>query len=67
MKLHPDFFGRTIHGPSGSGKGILLQSMRLDIYRDVFARIYVVSFKSISIDSNWIRLKKYIQDNLKVE
>ena len=34
-------FSQTITGPSGSGKGILLQSMILDIYRDVFERIYI--------------------------
>ena len=36
-------FSQIITGPSGSGKGILLQSMILDIYKDVFARIYVWS------------------------
>ena len=34
-------FSQIITGPSGSGKGILLQSMILDIYRDVFERIYI--------------------------
>ena len=28
-------------GPSGSGKGILLSNMILDIYRDCFSRIYI--------------------------
>ena len=41
-------FSQIIPGPSGSGKGVLLQSMILDIYRDVFERmniyIYLVSF-----------------------
>ena len=32
-------FSMITNGPSGSGKGILLQSLILDIYRDVFARI----------------------------
>ena len=58
-------FSQIITGPSGSGKGILLQSMILDIYRDVFERIYIWS-PSISVDSNWLPVKKYIQDNLKV-
>ena len=40
--------------------------MILDIYRDVFERIYVWS-PSISVDSNWLPVKKYIQDNLKVD
>ena len=42
---------QIITGPSGSGKGILLQSMILDIYRDVFDRIYIWS-PSNSVDSN---------------
>ena len=59
-------FSQIITGPSGSGKGILLQSMILDIYRNVFERIYVWS-PSISVDSNWTPVKKYIQDELKVD
>ena len=59
-------FNQIITGPSGSGKGILLQSMILDIYRDVFERIYIWS-PSISVDSNWVPVKKYIQNNLKVD
>ena len=59
-------FSQIITGPSGSGKGILLQSMILDIYRDVFERIHIWS-PSISVDSDWLPVKKYIQDNLKVD
>ena len=59
-------FSQIITGPSGSGKGILLQSMLLDIYRDVFERIYIWS-PSISVNSNWLPVKKYIQDNLKLD
>ena len=40
--------------------------MILDIYRDVFERIYIWS-PSISVDRNWLPVKKYIQDNLKVD
>ena len=40
--------------------------MTLDIYRNVFARIYVWS-PSISVDSNWTPVKRYIQDGLKVD
>ena len=58
-------FSKIITGPSGSGKGILLQSMILDIYRDVFARIYIWS-PSISVDANRTPVKNYIQNNLKV-
>ena len=49
-------FSHIITGPSGSGKGILLQSMILDIYRDVFERMYVWS-PSLSVDSNWSPVK----------
>ena len=59
-------FSQKITGPSGSGKGILLQSMILDIYKDVFARIYVWS-PSISVDANWLPVKRYIQNELKVD
>ena len=59
-------FSQIITGPSGSGKGILLQSMILDIYRGVFERIYIWS-PSISVDSNWTPVKRYIQDDLKVD
>ena len=40
--------------------------MILDIYRGVFERIYIWS-PSISVDSNWTPVKKYIQDELKVD
>ena len=59
-------FSQIITGPSGSGKGILLQPMILDIYRDVFVRIYVWS-PSISVDANWTPVKTYIQNDLKVD
>ena len=49
-------FSQIITGPSGSGKGILLQSMILDIHRGVFERIYIWS-PSISVDSNWTPVK----------
>ena len=59
-------FSMIITGPSGSGKGILLQSLILDIYRDVFARVYVWS-PSVSIDPNWSPVQRYIQTELKVD
>ena len=40
--------------------------MILDIYKDVFARIYVWS-PSISVDANWLPVKSYIQNELKVD
>ena len=58
-------FPMIITGPSGCGKGVLLQSLILDIYRDVFARVYVWS-PSVSIDPNWTPVKRYIETELKV-
>jgi len=49
-----------ILGPSGSGKGILLQSMIVDIYSKCFARIYIFS-PSIDVDSAWKPVKRYIE------
>ena len=40
---------QIIVGPSGSGKGILLQSMILDIYRDVRARISYIMLYNITM------------------
>ena len=40
--------------------------MILDISRGVFERIYIWS-PSISVDSNWTPVKRYIQDELKVD
>ena len=54
-----------ISAPSGSGKTILLQSLILDIYRNCFARIYIWS-PSINVDSIWTPVKKYINDEMKV-
>ena len=52
-------------GPSGSGKTVLLVNMILDIYRDVFERIYIFS-PSISVDHSWDPVKKYISKELKI-
>ena len=40
--------------------------MILDIYRTVFERVYIWS-PSISVDSYWTPVKRYIQDELKVD
>ena len=53
-------------GPSGSGKGILLSNMILDIYKDCFSRIFIFS-PSIHVDHTWIPVKEYIRKELKVE
>ena len=45
-----------ILGPSGSGKGILLQNMILDIYRGCFERVYIFS-PSVDIDQTWKPVK----------
>ena len=52
--------------PSGSGKSVLIQSMILDIYRGVFDRIFIFS-SSIHVDGIWIPVKKYIEQELKVD
>ena len=50
-------------GPSGSGKGVLLQNMILDIYKKCFARIYICS-PSINVDHTWLPVKKHISDTI---
>ena len=50
-------------GPSGSGKGVLLQNMILDIYRGCFERIYIFS-PSINVDHTWQPVKKYISETI---
>ena len=54
-----------ILGPSGSGKGILLQNLILDVYKNCFERIYIWS-PSIDIDQTWRPVKHYIEKELKV-
>ena len=54
-----------ILGPSGSGKGILLQNLILDVYKNCFERIYRWS-PSIDIDQTWRPVKQYIEKELKV-
>ena len=52
-----------ILGPSSAGKGVLLQNMILDIYRDCFERIYIFS-ASINVDHTWLPVKKYISEKI---
>ena len=52
-----------ILGPSGVGKGVLLQNMILDIYRGCFERIYIFS-PSINVDHTWLPVKKYISETI---
>ncbi len=49
-------------GPSGSGKGILLQNMILDVYRGCFERVFIWS-PSINLDDNWKPVKEYLNDD----
>ena len=58
-------FRALIFGPSGSGKSVLLVSLILDIYRDVFSRVFVFS-PSVNHDSIWLPVNKYVKDELKV-
>ena len=44
---------------------LLLQNMILDIYKNCFSRIYIFS-PSIDVDSTWLPVKKYIEEEMKV-
>ena len=50
-------FRSLVLGRSGAGKGVLLQRLILDIYKDVFARIYLMS-ASIHVDHTWEPVKQ---------
>ena len=50
-------------GPSGAGKGILLQNMILDIYRGCFERVYVFSPSSF-VDKTWEPVKEYLNKTI---
>ncbi|MFM7978596.1 MAG: hypothetical protein ACKPKO_04705 [Candidatus Fonsibacter sp.] len=50
-------------GPSGSGKSVLLASLVLDVYRDAFSRIYVIS-PPINIDATWFPVTEFIKENI---
>jgi hypothetical protein len=52
-------------GPSGAGKGILLQNLILNIYRGCFERIYIWS-PSVELDQTWAPVKHYIENVMKV-
>ena len=52
-----------ILGPSNSGKGVLLQNMILDIYRDCFERVYIFS-PSLSVDTTWLPVKSYLDNKI---
>ncbi len=45
--------------PSSSGKTVLIQNMILDIYKDLFERVYMFS-PSVHIDHTWYHVKAYL-------
>ena len=53
-------------GPSGSGKTLALVDMLVRLYKGCWARIYVFS-PSVDVDSAWLPVKKYVEDDLKVD
>ena len=55
---------QIVLGPSGSGKGIFIQNEILDIYKNLFARIYIFS-PSIEVDyQTWKPVKDYIEKDM---
>ena len=48
-------------GPSGSGKGVVLQQLCINHYRGAFERIYVFSPTALSDVSTWGPVKKYLE------
>ena len=56
---------QIVAGSSGSGKGVYLQAAILDVFRDVFERVYVFS-KTVNSDTNWEPVLRYIRKDLKV-
>ena len=52
--------------PSGGGKGVLLQNMILDIYRNCFERVYIFS-PSIHVDQTWEPVKEYLAKHVNLK
>ena len=52
-------------GSSSSGKGVLLQNLILDIYKDCFERVYIFS-PSINVDHTWLPVKSYLDNKIKL-
>jgi hypothetical protein len=52
-------------GSSGSGKGILMQSLILDVFEGVFERVFLFS-KTAKSDHTWEPVLRYIRKTLKV-
>ena len=55
---------QIVLGPSGCGKGIFSQNEILDIYKNMFTRIYIFS-PSIEVDyQTWKPVKDYIEKEM---
>ena len=55
---------QIVLGPSGCGKGIFIQNDILDIYKNMFTRIYIFS-PSIEVDyQTWKPVKDYIEKEM---
>ena len=52
-------------GSSNSGKGILLQNLILDIYKNCFERVYLFS-PSINVDHTWLPVKTYLDSKIQL-
>ena len=55
-----------ILGPSGSGKGVLLQNKILDIYRGCFERVYIFS-SGINADRQWLPVTESLTKNVNLK
>ena len=53
-------------GPSGAGKGIILQNMIMDIYDKCFERVYIFS-PSIHVDQTWVPVKEYLKKEINMK
>ena len=52
--------------PSGSGKTVLLSNLILNVYRDCFELLYIVS-PSVHVDQTWKAVKDYQEKIMKVK
>ena len=58
---------QIVLGPSGSGKGVYIQNEIPDIYKNMFARIYIFSL-SIEVDyQTWKPVKDYIEKDMGIK
>ena len=57
-------FRFTLLGPTHSGNSVLISNFILDIYKNVFSKVYIFS-QSIFIDQTFEPIKEYLTDELK--